>query len=167
MPRRPPQSPNPDDWAAWRVGYERERHGWSIAELARRVSAAGAPIQHQAIWQIENRQPPRRISVGEAIALCRVFGFDDVSELGKPPEEATGQVRQELAAAFREWELLTNDVLRKARHIRAEIARITLGPGSWPEEMLGDLGSVVAELEGEIAALQSEIEAARESGRED
>lgn len=104
MPRRPPKiEAGPDEWAAWRVAYERERRDWSLTELARRVTEAGAPMQHQAVWQIENRQPPRRISYGEAVAFCKVLEIDDVAELGKPPAEIAGKLASEVTAALTEW----------------------------------------------------------------
>ncbi len=49
-------------------------------------------MQQQAIWKIENATPPRRISYGEAVAFCQVFGIS-VSELAAPPGEV-------LTAAF-------------------------------------------------------------------
>jgi transcriptional regulator with XRE-family HTH domain len=87
MPRQTRRLSGPDEWAAQRVGYERKRNGWSQGELARQMTAAGVPIGQQAIWQIENRQPPRKISLSEAIAFCQVFGVEDVADLGKPPDE--------------------------------------------------------------------------------
>jgi transcriptional regulator with XRE-family HTH domain len=93
VPRRP-RIPGPDERAAQRVRDERERLGLSQGELARLVTEAGVPMQQQAVWKIENGDPPRRISYGEAIAFCKVFGIEDVSELGKPREEV---VNEELA----------------------------------------------------------------------
>jgi transcriptional regulator with XRE-family HTH domain len=86
MPRQTPRLPGPDTWAAQRVRKEREARGWSTAELARRVTAAGAPMRQQAIWQIENSNPPRKISYGEAIVFCQVFGIENVADLGRPPD---------------------------------------------------------------------------------
>src|SRR5215469_12232384 len=84
MPRQTPRTPGADELAAKRVRWEREQRGWSTAELARRVTDAGMPIRQQAIWQIENREPPRRISLGEALALAEVFGIS-IYDLTEPP----------------------------------------------------------------------------------
>lgn len=86
MPRQTPRLPGPDDWAAQRVRYERERRGWSTAELARRVTEAGCPLRQQSVWDIENRQPPRRMSIGEAVALADVFGLR-LEDITKAPHE--------------------------------------------------------------------------------
>ncbi|MFF7180170.1 helix-turn-helix domain-containing protein [Streptomyces sp. NPDC008121] len=55
------------------VGLERERRGWSTAELARRVTEAGCPLSQSAVWRIENGDPPRKISVDEMVAFGKVF----------------------------------------------------------------------------------------------
>jgi transcriptional regulator with XRE-family HTH domain len=85
MPRRTPRAQGADELAPRRIRYERERRGWSTAELARQVTDAGAPIRQQAIWEIENRHPPRRISLGEAIAIAKVFDLD-ILDLTDPPD---------------------------------------------------------------------------------
>jgi hypothetical protein len=44
-------------------------------------------MRQQSIWDIENRQPPRRISIGEAIALAGVFEIS-LEDLAKAPHES-------------------------------------------------------------------------------
>lgn len=68
-----------EDHVADHVRIERERRGWSTAELAARVTEAGCPINQSAVWRIENGNPRRKISVNELIAFSRVFQ--------RPPDE--------------------------------------------------------------------------------
>ena len=85
VPKQTPRTPGPDDWAADRISYERQRRGWSTAELARRVTAAGCKINQSSVWHIENGQPRRKISAGEAVAFAQVFEIT-LDELMKPPD---------------------------------------------------------------------------------
>lgn len=136
MPRRTPRPPGPDDWAAQRVRRERELRDWSTGELARRVTDAGAAIRQQAIWEIENREPPRKISYGEALAFCKVFEIEDVSELGKPREEIGNpeltQLRQEVAEIREAHQQLLDNL----RHALAR-ERVLLAETTLPEDLLG------------------------------
>lgn len=91
MPRQKQRLPGPDEWAAECVRDERTRRGWSTAELARRMTEAGCPISQSSVWDIENRKPPRRISIGEAVALARVFGMS-IQDLVQPPRDAAAQL---------------------------------------------------------------------------
>lgn len=56
------------------VRLEREARGWSTAELARRVTAAGCPMSQSAVWRIESGEPRRKITVDELIGFSKVFG---------------------------------------------------------------------------------------------
>src|SRR4051812_15821296 len=71
-----------------RVQDERKRHGWSQAQLARRMGAAGHPMHQSAISKIEPDDPEQRagrrrgegratqrrsVTVGEALALANVL----------------------------------------------------------------------------------------------
>jgi transcriptional regulator with XRE-family HTH domain len=103
VPRRTSRTPGPDEWAAQRVRDERERNGWSQGELARRVTEAGVPMQQQAVWKIENGDPPRKISYSEAIALCRVFDLD-LDELGEAPDKYAADTMHEAFRMLRSWE---------------------------------------------------------------
>jgi transcriptional regulator with XRE-family HTH domain len=107
MPRQMPRPPGPDDWAAQRVAFERDRRNWSQSELARRVTLAGVPMRQQTIQQIESGEPRRKISVGEATALCDVLGIS-LDELTKP----TGEVEA----------------------LNLAIGRVTTGLHTWLEE---------------------------------
>jgi transcriptional regulator with XRE-family HTH domain len=104
VPPKTSRPPGPDEWAARRIRYERERLGWSTAELARRVNLGGVQLRQQQVWQIENGKPPRRLSVGEAAAFAKVFGIS-LAELmtPPPPEAAEFMTLFEVGRAFAEW----------------------------------------------------------------
>lgn len=75
---------------AERFRFERERRGWSPAELARRLTAEGCSIATSAIYKIE--ADARRITVDELVAASQVFEVT-VTDLLTPLE----LVRQERA----------------------------------------------------------------------
>jgi transcriptional regulator with XRE-family HTH domain len=154
VPRRPPHDQGPDEWAAWRVHHERERLDLSQGELARQVTAAGAPMQQQAIWKIENGTPPRKISYGEAIALCKVFGIKDIAELGRPPEEVVSGYVHEIKFLLRNWRDDTDLLLDQLRHIREHSAA---DPETW-RDALKDLRYWIAEIEKETARAKAHLE---------
>ncbi len=153
VPRRPPTpQAGPDEWAAWRVGRERERKGWSLGELARRVTEAGAPMQHQAIWQIENRTPPRRISLSEAIAFCKVFGLADVAELGEPPEELAHNLATQMGKSFNDWVASLENLAEQIRDLRGSLPGIN---PDVPPGMLKALEDWAARIDEEITRVRS------------
>jgi transcriptional regulator with XRE-family HTH domain len=85
MPKRPsPSVVDSESNVAAHVQEERERRGWSTAELAKRVTEAGCPLSQSAVWRIESGNPRRKISVDELVAFGRVFG-KRVDELLAPP----------------------------------------------------------------------------------
>lgn len=84
VPRPNPRPPGAEDMAARRIAYERERRGWSTAELARRMTEAGVPVNQSAIYKIEKGTPRRTISLDEARALAQIFGLSSVEELATP-----------------------------------------------------------------------------------
>jgi len=102
VPRKTPRPPGPDDWASERIRYEREKRGWSTAELARRITLTGVPMRQPQVWQVESGTPRRRLSVGEAAAFARVFDIS-LAELMTPPEEIAAGELIELGRAFQEW----------------------------------------------------------------
>ena len=102
MPRKTQRPAGPDEWAAERIRYERERRGWSTAELARRVSLAGVPMRQQTVWKIESGEPRRSLSVGEAATFAKVFGLS-LAELMTPPQQIAELDLIEIARAFMEW----------------------------------------------------------------
>lgn len=74
---------------AERIRIERQRRGWSQAELARRMRDAGQPLDQAAISKIES--PPgsdrlRRIDIDEAISFAKVFDLS-LEEMTLPQAE--------------------------------------------------------------------------------
>src|SRR5258708_10614078 len=88
---RPPGPPTAEDRVARRVEYERGTRGWSREDLARRMTEAGAAVNQSAIYKIEKGEPRRTISLDEAHALAKVFGFPagpaGIGELESAPEQ--------------------------------------------------------------------------------
>ena len=155
MPRRQPHpEAGPDEWAAWRIAYERERRQWSQGELARRVTAAGAPMQQQAIWKIENSTPPRKISLTEAMAFCEVFELPDVADLGKPPEDVARDIVAEIKDRRRDWHYAADGLIRQLRHIREYGGA---DPYIWQQAFI-DLRDQLGDLEAEIAEVKAMLD---------
>ena len=80
MPRQnAPRRVNAERHLAARVAREREAAGWTPAQLAERLTAAGCPINLRAIYRIEAGE--RSISFDEAVAFAKVFGttLDDLT----------------------------------------------------------------------------------------
>lgn len=91
---------------AERFRFERERRGWSPAELARRLTAEGCSIATSAIYKIE--ADARRITVDELVAASRVFEVT-VTDLLTPLE----LVRQERAREIvKELENAQSDLVK-------------------------------------------------------
>jgi len=66
--------PTSDHEFAISVRRERERRGWSRAELADQVAAHGPKFHQSTIYKIENEQ--RNVTVGEAVAIARSMDLD-------------------------------------------------------------------------------------------
>lgn len=67
-----------EDWFGLRVRHERERLGWSQAELAERLKDYGVDLHPSAIAKIELRDVdrPRSIRLNEAEALADALGLE-------------------------------------------------------------------------------------------
>jgi transcriptional regulator with XRE-family HTH domain len=116
VPRQTPRAPGPDDWASERVRYERIRHGWSTAELARRVTDAGCKISQSSVWSVESGSPRRKVSAGEAVALAQVFGIT-LEELVQPPDD-TERLQADLSvfhADLQRWAATAADLKEQYR----------------------------------------------------
>ena len=150
MPRQTPREPGADDWAAQRIHDLREQRGWSMAKLAREITAAGVPMRQQAIWQIENSTPPRRISLGEALAFCQVFDIEDVADLGKPPEEVAAGLVREIQVASAEWEQSGRDLVDLLSGI---LIQSNADPGAY-QPVLGKLRAQIADLDDVVAGIK-------------
>ena len=72
--RNKPRSIGAEAILAERIRRERSKRGWSPADLAKQMTAAGCSLTTSAVYKIENREAPRRISVDELIALTQILG---------------------------------------------------------------------------------------------
>jgi transcriptional regulator with XRE-family HTH domain len=113
VPRANPRPPGAEDIVARRVAYERERRGWSTAELARRMTEAGVPLNQSSIYKIEKGTPRRTISLDEALAFARVFGRS-LDELRSMPDD---QAVKELAQIERAIERTLEDAQDRAENL--------------------------------------------------
>lgn len=93
---------------AARMKALRRRHGWSAADLAERMAAAGFKWDR---FTVQNLESGRRqvVSLDEAVALARVFQVAFVNAVLSIDDDA-GETRVEMAAgdyaspnAVREW----------------------------------------------------------------
>jgi transcriptional regulator with XRE-family HTH domain len=162
MPRRPPAvEAGPDEWAAWRVRYERERRNWSQGELARQITTAGVPMQQQAVWKIENGDPPRKISYGEAIAFCRVFGIENVADLGQPPESLITREMHGLIDEVQELSALRSKLIDQAKTLKRRVLRLSetsRSTGSDGDDLSAMLTEMVAAMDVILAMPHPEPE---------
>lgn len=156
VPPKTPRPTGPDEWAAERIRYERERRGWSTAELARRVTLMGVTLRQQQVWQVESGKPPRRLSVGEAAAFARAFGLS-LAELMTPPPsaEASHPSLVELARAFAEWRRDAGILAARLQDIGRQIG--DLGPDAlYQAETVvkyGGLNEAVEQTAADLGAL--------------
>ncbi|MEY9943921.1 helix-turn-helix domain-containing protein [Kitasatospora sp. GAS1066B] len=109
-----PESKNPrlagEENAAQRLKMERESRGWSTAEVARRMSEAGFPINQSSVWRIESGEPPRRINLDEAIGFAKIFGIT-LTELTGPSGGAVSAKMLHLFEVFQEAANAAQDAL--------------------------------------------------------
>lgn len=84
MPKRPEGrqiSERGERNLAQRIQRMRQDRGWSFETLARHMTEAGCPITKGSLFQIEQSEKPRRITVDELVAFADVFAGGDVAEL--------------------------------------------------------------------------------------
>jgi transcriptional regulator with XRE-family HTH domain len=157
MPRLTPRPSGAEDRIAWRLRWERERRGWSTAEVARRMAAAGTPVSQTAVWKIENGNPRRTISVDEALALAKIFGVRSIEDLTRPPQElVSDRLRQWASDLDSIGADLVNQRERLARgtaEIRADLEALVRYTGqAWPEPFeIEDLLDVLANMQKILA----------------
>jgi transcriptional regulator with XRE-family HTH domain len=123
-----PRAPGPDEWASARIRHERELRGWSTAELARRVTEAGVAMRQQQVWQIESGEPPRKLSVGEAATIAKVFGLT-ITDLLTPPENVAPQNLINLGRDFAEWRRDAGLLAARLREIDERAGQLDSGEG--------------------------------------
>lgn len=74
---------DPESLLAWHIKVQRQDRGWSQAELAERLAAAGLPLHATAVTRIESGK--RGISLNEFVQIATAF---EVS-----PEELIASLR--------------------------------------------------------------------------
>jgi len=72
-PNKPRDVPH-EAHLARRIRAEREKRDLTYERLAEKMTEAGCSLQGSAIYKIENGDPPRRITVNEAMTFAQVFG---------------------------------------------------------------------------------------------
>lgn len=117
---------------AKRISYERERHRMSYDGLADRMTKIGCAIQASAIYKIEKGDPPRRITLNEAVAFAEVFGVPLEDLLVPADQVATKAARKAMVQFDRRMpalERLADEFERLWGEMRATIPSRTDGKG--------------------------------------
>ena len=114
MPRvNPNRSLQNERNLAERIGFEREKRGWSYESTAKRMTDLGFPMQASAVFKIEKGEPPRRITVDELVGFAQLFDIK-VEEILEPVQlmydkrgrEITGEIKYHTRALQKEMESL-------------------------------------------------------------
>jgi transcriptional regulator with XRE-family HTH domain len=154
MPR---QNPRPDTSAeaivARNVQWRREARGWSMAELASRMAAAGSPVNQTAIHKIEKGEPRRTISLNEALALAQAFGIT-VAELLTSPEAT---IYSDTERGLEEIRQITADAETFTARLAEPVSRLRRIPDE--VQAFYKLGSMPAYL-GRLCDLAEELQRA-------
>lgn len=146
---------NVEEFVARRMEAERRSHKWSYETLAKRMAQVGCAIQASAIQRIEKGEPPRKISVDEAVAMAKVFKLS----LDEFLQEGDNAVDAKLRGSLAEAELLWVEMERAEQ----EQSRATNAYGSAVislAELVHDADSEIAQ---RFAQLRAEAQAARRS----
>lgn len=121
---------------ARRIEVERERRDWSLTDLARRMTDAGCPLHASAIHKIEKGDPPRRISLNEAVAFAQVFGLPLGALILGPGVVAT----KEALAMWTKYEAATERYLAARQELEdVERRLVSLTDGIEGDLVLGAL----------------------------
>lgn len=142
----------PEDILGRRVRQERERRGWSQAELAERLKDHGVELHFTAIAKIEQRdsERPRAIRFNEAMALAEVFEMSVDRLLASPQtvlQTARQRVERASASLVRSADLLENQLAALS------IAALNAGEESAGVSAASSLCADVAEVAGRIEAV--------------
>jgi len=107
---------------ARRIAFEREQRNWSYEGLAKRMAAAGYPIQSTAIFKIERGKPPRRVTVDELVGFSAAFD-ESVQELLVPVElihdRRTLELHEEEVRLIGQWKETAVEIFDVRRELLA------------------------------------------------
>ena len=163
--RKMPASPAAgviDEWVAWNVRLHRENRGWSQADLAQKMAADGWKYHPQTVHRVEAGQ--RKVTIGEAEALARIFGttIDSLTwpDMVTHTSAWLGMFTARADAAFEQIASQTRELLFDREHLERALAEIGRRGISDHEDVLGPIDearSVLAD-----AAPEQAVEAGRE-----
>lgn len=151
-----------DEWVAWNVRLHRENRSWSQADLAQKMAAAGWKYHPQTVHRVESGQ--RKVTIGEAEALARIFGTT-VDSLTWPDMVThtsawLGMFIARADTAFGQIVTQTRELLFDREHLEralAEIGRRGIGDHEDVRAHINDARSVLDDANPEQA-----VEAGRE-----
>lgn len=108
---------------AARIREEREHRGWSLAEVARRMTEAGCPMDRSAVFRVEQGKPRRRITVDEAWTFGYVFGLP-LSEMfeRRTDDDWMTRVRTHYEKAKQGSEVAVAELELRIAELKAELA---------------------------------------------
>jgi transcriptional regulator with XRE-family HTH domain len=145
-PRNPARSLTGEPQLAERIGYERERRGWSYEQLAKRMTDVGCPMNQSAIYKIEKATPRRRITVDELLAFAKVFdtnisalllgGIGDDAHAAKLLQK-WDQAEEKAEAAQREVDAAREEFMRYAGADPKDMQRISQAASERPRTRRG------------------------------
>lgn len=151
-----------DEWVAWNIRIRRDGLGLSQADLAKVMADLGWKWHPQTVHRVESGQ--RKVTIGEAEALARVFGttVDTLTWPDMVTQTAAwlGMFTARADAAFGRIADQTRELLINREHLEralAEIARQGTGGHEYVQGQVGEARSVLDD-----AAPEQAVEAGRE-----
>lgn len=151
-----------DEWVAWNIRLHRENHGWSQAELAQKMAARGWKYYPQTVHRVEQGQ--RKVTIGEAEALARLFGttVDSLTwpDMVTQTSAWLGMFAARADAAFEQIVAQVRELLFDREHLERALAEIG-------RQGIGEHGDVRAQVSDARSVLNDAApEQAVETGRQ-
>jgi transcriptional regulator with XRE-family HTH domain len=126
----PPRTIDAETNLARRVKTERDRRGWTLETVARRMTALGCPLSASALSKVERQDPPRRITANELAAFALVFetSADNLLLAPELAEDARlGELFREQAAAMERARVAMQEFRARQREVAAHLFRTNPG----------------------------------------
>jgi transcriptional regulator with XRE-family HTH domain len=138
-----------------RLRAERERRGWTQVELAKRLTAAGWPVNPTVLAKIEAARPSdrRSVKVDEALAVAEVFGLSLDSLLGRVTANPNAELGSILRAAIETASGMAMQVSTIVTTLHSRFADLDALDYPGREELQDDVGQAWAALRQAAAAL--------------